>query len=210
MNILIILFLIFYLIYIHFGLFVLIQIIIWTIVFFLSNFLVGINRTREMKIIRILSILVIVFILYYNSITNNILSSFIIPLSINQITFVKDVFRKSNDSASINYFENAHITWFKFWDKCEVKDFIELLDYNKAYLVSFELILDMEGFEQGDPTLLISSPILISKDSNPKLISKFISKKAISACYNYNLYHDIAKEAPSILVKYKEINLFWK
>jgi len=159
MNILIILFLIFYLIYIHFGLFVLIQIIIWTIVFFLSNFLVGINRTREMKIIRILSILVIVFILYYNSITNNILSSFIIPLSINQITFVKDVFRKSNDSASINYFENAHITWFKFWDKCEVKDFIELLDYNKAYLVSFELILDMEGFEQGDPTLLISSPI---------------------------------------------------
>lgn len=210
MNILIIFLILLYLIYIHFGLYCVIAIITWLIIFFISNFLIGINPTREMKIIRILSILVIVFILYYNSITTNILSSFIIPLSINQITFVKDVFGKSNDSASINYLENAHITWFKFWDKCEVKDFIELLDDNKAYLVSFELILDMESFEQGDPTLLISSPILISKDSNPKLISKFISKKAISACYSYNLTHDIAKEAPSILVKYKEIYLFWK
>lgn len=74
------------LIYIKFGLFVLIQILIWSLVFILSNFLIQFNPNREMYIIRILSILVIMFILYYNSLEHIISTALIIPLSISKIS----------------------------------------------------------------------------------------------------------------------------
>lgn len=78
-------------IYIQFGLLLLIQIIIWLLVFFGSNFLIGINPfSREMHIIRFMSIIVIIFLLYYNLIQSTIMIAFIIPLSVDRITFADE------------------------------------------------------------------------------------------------------------------------
>jgi len=66
-----------------------------------------------MKIIRILSILVIVFILYYNSVQLPIITSLIFPFSINKITFLdeleisKDV---EGNPSSIFYISNTNFT----------------------------------------------------------------------------------------------------
>jgi len=104
--------LIFTLIYIKFGLLVLISIIIWLLVFFVSNFLIQFNPTREMYIIRILSIIVIIFILYYNSIEHLISTSLIIPLSVSKISFLDEFIGDDDNPSSIFYIKNSYVTWF--------------------------------------------------------------------------------------------------
>jgi hypothetical protein len=72
--------LLFTMIYIKFGLFTLIQIMIWSIVLLTSNILIGINpNSKELHVIRFTSILVIMFIFYINYKGNNTLLAFVIP-----------------------------------------------------------------------------------------------------------------------------------
>jgi hypothetical protein len=61
-------------------------------VFSLSNFLIGINPfSKELHIVRFMSIIVIIFLLYYNSIQSTIITAFILPLSINKISYLKEI-----------------------------------------------------------------------------------------------------------------------
>jgi hypothetical protein len=77
-------------IFIQFGLLVFLQILIGLIVFFTSNFLSGINPFNlEYRIIRILSIILIIYILWYNSIEIAIHTSVLLPLSIDKIDYLK-------------------------------------------------------------------------------------------------------------------------
>jgi hypothetical protein len=200
-------------VYIHYGLFITIQIIIWISVFFLSNFLIGINPiSKEFQIIRILSIIVIIFILYYNSIQSIYLTSFIFPLSINKINYIDD-FMDEDDPTSIIYFRDFIISWFYFFDFKEISDLLDCLDYDKAYIISFNLILDVSGYDLDQPSIILSKPILISKKSNPWLISRHLNEQVRIACESYNLDESCLKqgnESPAILIRYKEINLsFW-
>ena len=80
LNLIIIITLLFTIIYIKLGLFP-IQIMIWSIVYIVSNYLIQIqnNHNKEYYIIRLLSIIVIIFILYYNSIDIDIHTALIIP-----------------------------------------------------------------------------------------------------------------------------------
>lgn len=78
--------------YIQFGLFVSFQLLCWIIVLFLSNLLIGINpNSRELHVIRIISILVIMFILYYNTKQIWYLAASVLPLSIDRITYFDDL-----------------------------------------------------------------------------------------------------------------------
>jgi hypothetical protein len=112
---LILLILTFILIYIHLGLLVVTQIIIWTLVYFISDFLIKINPSREMLIIKIMSIIVIIFILYWNRNHTYIITSFIIPLSVNKRTFIDDLEIEPNPN-DIYYIRKCYITWFHFND----------------------------------------------------------------------------------------------
>jgi len=77
---------------IKFGLLVLTQTTLWLMVFFLSNLLIGINPlNKQFYIVRIMSIIVIIFILYYNSLQMTISTALILPLSINKITYFDDL-----------------------------------------------------------------------------------------------------------------------
>jgi len=94
-----------------YGTFVLIQILIWTMVFFLSNFLIGLNPfNKEFHTIRIMSIIVIIFILYYNSIQSTIATLFILPLSISKITYLDDIMEE--DQSNLCYIKNKYINRF--------------------------------------------------------------------------------------------------
>jgi hypothetical protein len=211
----IILILILTLIYIKFGLLVVIQILIWTLVFILATFLSNINPTnKEYYIIRILSIIVIIFILYLNSKEVNILSSFIIPLSVTKITFIDELIGDDNvNPTDIIFINNSHITWLHFIDFQELLDLLSLLDNNKAYVISFDLIFDKLSFSLGNPSLNLTKPILISKNSNPWLISSYLQERIRMACDLYNLDEScLAKgvDGPGLLVKYKEFNIYFK
>lgn len=68
-------------IYVDFSLWAALAFLIWIAVYWLSSFLNQIEPSRDMSNIRILSIFMIFFILYYNSSDSNILMS-VIPLYI--------------------------------------------------------------------------------------------------------------------------------
>lgn len=92
---------------------------------------------------------------------------------------------------------------FYFADSNEIAQFLEILDRGKAYVVTFELILDWYGYKKGAPSVYLS---------NPKLNSKFIHERIITTCHLYNIVETNfiyrGGENPRMLVSYKEINLF--
>jgi hypothetical protein len=68
-------------------------------------------------------------------------------------------------------------------------------------------------YEEDSPVISLSKPILISKNSNPRLISNFINNQVRLACDNYYLDESkmdmmIDKDGPGVIVKYNEINIF--
>lgn len=195
--------------YIKYGLLVLISIVIWLMVFFLSNFLIGLDpNNREMYIIRIISILIIIIILYYNSIQFTISSAFIVPLSVTKITYLNDLLNdEQNNHLDIIYISKPDFIWFDFADFKDVMNLLSNLGENKAYVVTFELILDQVTYEAGDPTIILGSPILISKRSNPWIILDYFSPRVLSACNSYNLDENLDF---GILVKYKEIKISFR
>lgn len=207
-------------IYIKFGLLVLIQLIIMSIVLFASNLLIGINpNSKEMHIIRLMSIIYIIFIFYINSNQSDINLAFIIPISSlfsqNRITLLDDWFDIDNveNPTDIIYVVNSKFTWFHFNDFKEISDFLDILEHDKIYIVSFDIILDKLSYEFGDPTIVVSKPILITKESNPWLISRFLNERIVKSCDSYGLEEDwlkLGNDSPGILVRYKEINLNWK
>ena len=173
----------------------------------LSNFLLGLNpNNKEMFIIRILSILVIIFILYYNSLEHIISKAWIIPLSIGKITFLEDLF-KDDEDYNIFYLRKPELVWFNFGDFKEIMNLLSLLESDKAYIVTFDLILDQSGYQLGDPSIILGPPILISKDSNPWLISNYLLSKLVKSCNSYDL--DDQTDV-SILIKYREFNFYFK
>lgn len=112
------LFLALYILYIYFGLLLVIQILLWISVFFLSNFLSGINPDKlEFKVIRIMSICIIIFILYYNTNHIYIASASVLPLSISKITYHKNI------EAAIGIEYNTDRETFYLINKDEVSDF---------------------------------------------------------------------------------------
>jgi hypothetical protein len=198
-------------IHFKFGLLVLIQIIVWICVFFISNSLLGINpNSLELKTIRILSIIVIIFILWNLKPLENQLM-FIIPLTTNKITFLNDLFDDS-DFTDIVYIRKSEFTWFHFNDFKEITDFLETLYHDKCYIITFDLILNPELYCIGEPSLNLGIPILITKDSNPWLISKYLVEKIRICCDSYHLDEEIfspeVSSSPRVLVRYREINLF--
>lgn len=68
----------------------------------------------------------------------------------------------------------------------------------------------------GDPSLVLSKPILITKQSNPWLISNYLVERIKLTCNSFYLEDQLfSKEndiqtGPRVLVRYREINLFWK
>src|SRR5947208_2573696 len=65
-----------------------------------------------------------------------------------------------------------------------------------------------------DPNNILSKLILVTKNSNPVLISKFLLNQISLADENLDLNYDLIlqlrlnKGAPYVLVKYNQINLF--
>ena len=131
-------------------------------------------------------------------------------MSITNITYLKDII----PSKYFIWSDYDYIT-LHFTDIIEIKLFLQELQIDKVYVVTFELIIsDLQDIEN-PPVITLSNPILITKNSNPRLISNFIKNQLIRADINFNLDYDLlmdmkvtGKSNPYILVKYNTINLF--
>jgi hypothetical protein len=98
--------------------------------------------------------------------------------SINRITYLEDFFNHD-----ICILINPDVTIFNFSDSLEVKHFLEDLREDKLYVVIFEFVTSFNTYNEDGPNIILSKPILITKNSNPQTISKFIHSR-IDECIN--------------------------
>ncbi len=139
----------------------------------------------------------------YNNYFNRNLS-----YSINRITYLEDFFNHD-----ICILLNPEVTIFNFSDSLEVKTILENLMQDKIYVVTFEFICSFTTYNEDAPTINLSKPIIITKNSNHQTISKFIYSR-IDECVNTFYLEDSLifnknkEDGPGVIVKYQEINIF--
>lgn len=129
-------------------------------------------------------------------------------MSINRITYLSQII-----PSKFFVFADFYFYLFYFTDLIEVKQFLETLEIDKVYVLTFELHMS-DLIADDIPVITLSEPIIITKNSNPILISKFVLNQISLADDKLDLNYDMIiqmrlnKGAPYVLVKYNEINLF--
>nr|YP_009487209.1 hypothetical protein [Russula abietina]AWB36111.1 hypothetical protein [Russula abietina] len=177
-------------IYIYFGLFVLIQIIIWLSVFFVSNFLIGVNpEHRELYLIRILSILVICFVFYYNS-KQIINTSYLLPLTIKNVSYLSDF------KTPIVFDNNRNEDKIYLYRVDNISNFLNKLDLDDNYILTMIFYPDLINYSINIPQLVLSEPILINRNSSAAIIEKYINERINVMIDFYYLDDSILEETP--------------
>lgn len=128
-------------------------------------------------------------------------------MTINKITFLESII--PNDVFCLN---NSMITRLYFFDSLEITIFLDTLKVDKVYVVCFEYISSWNLHDEDSPVITLSKPILITRNSNPRIISNFIKSQIDLACLSYNIeqienMYD-KTETAGVLIKYREINIF--
>jgi hypothetical protein len=198
-------------IYLFFGVFVLIQILLLTIVFFSSNFLIAINPfSKEFHIIRIMSVIVIIFILYNNSIKLNIANAFILPLSINNISYLDDFINKDSPMLIDS---NVKKELFYSSKVGETSKLLNSLDNDSNYIATIEYIndlsiyhLDVYNRNTNSPKMILSNPFLINKFSSSILLTKFMNERLELMIDYYYLDDSVLQDSTIILLTYSKFN----
>lgn len=137
-------------------------------------------------------------------------SNFIYRHYINKITYL-DQFNKYKYFIFANYL--FHPLYFA--DFIEIKQFLDLLEIDKVYVLTLDLHITYCSDEDEDnPVISLTKPILVTRNSSPFLISKFILNRMNKADEALELQLDVLRDmrltkgAPYVLVKYNQINLF--
>jgi len=128
-------------------------------------------------------------------------------MSINNITYLNQFIENR-----LFIFNNPIVTRFHFNDYIEVSLFLNQLEIDKVYVVTFDFVISWIQYDEDSPVINLSKPILITRNSNPRLISNFITSRIRLACDNYYLDENIIdmlieQDGPGVIVKYNQINL---
>jgi hypothetical protein len=113
--------------------------------------------------------------------------------NITQIKFDLNTFSRENITFLKEQVENKKlfkIGYYHFFkipnlELTVLKDFLQLLDFNKAYIV-LPILATVETVGDG-PILSLSKQILVTRNSNPITISNFLFKQIEIACMNYGI-----------------------
>ena len=192
------------LIYIQYGLLVLTQIIIWLLVYLLSNILIGINPfSKHLHIIRIMSIIAISLILYinYNHSSIFIGTALIAPLSIDKITFMDETESSVILDGSVNekLFSEISIELFE--------EFIKSLEDEMDYVVTIDFIPDIFTYDINHPRMIISRAFLINKHSSPVTIHSFVIQQLELMVKKYCIDSLISNKTSNLLITYSDVLL---
>jgi len=126
-------------------------------------------------------------------------------MSINKITYLRDIIH--NDILILN---NVTTTIFHFSDTIEITQFLDSLEQDKVYVVTLEFTYSSLIHDSDIPSINLSKPILITKNSNPRLIYKHIKNQIFEICNTFLLDDSLisGEDSVGVIVKYREINLF--
>jgi|ERR1700760_1726582 len=126
-------------------------------------------------------------------------------MTINNITFLDQIIPNG-----MFCFTNNLSTVFHFCDSIEITKFLNTLEHDQAYVVTFDFIYSTLMYNEDVPTINLSKPIIITKNSNPETISNFIKERVILACNIHYLEESMLEsnnlsnklDAPGIIVNY--------
>jgi hypothetical protein len=90
-------------------------------------------------------------------------------MSIKNITYLDQILENR-----LFIFNNLSIEWLHFSDYIEIKSFLDSLEIDKTYVITFDFIISWLSYDEDSPVINLSKPILITKNSNPRLIADFI------------------------------------
>jgi hypothetical protein len=139
----------------------------------LSNSLLGLNPyAKWLHIIKIMSIILIIFIFYNNSRDILISSAFMAPLSISRISYINDL-----DIPAFANFESEKIEIFREFTIKETTDFLNKLEDNESYIADISFIPSFPLWDLDAPQMSLSNPILINRNSSARTINKFILER---------------------------------
>lgn len=132
-------------------------------------------------------------------------------MSINNITYLDTIL-----SNNLFIFNNSSKSRLYFNDYIEITLLLSSLEQDKIYVLTFDLVVSWLLFEEDSPVLNLSKPILVTRNSNPRLIANFIKDRIRLACDTYYLDDTILEmiecsdnsDKPGVIIKYNEISLF--
>lgn len=182
-----------------------IQVIIWIVFYLIANFLVGFHPfSFKWNIIRLISIIMILYITIRNFDQSIYLMSLLIPLSKDKIHYVHDF-----EIKSLNFYQERSTILYLNDLKSDLNDFICNLDENNDFWVSISFYPDLVVYNIDDGMkLYICDPILVNRDSDPLLLSQFITTRLQRMIDFYYLDDSIIDNKDSVLiVKFTEIEL---
>jgi hypothetical protein len=113
--------------------------------FLLATFNLITNHNNVfLRLIQLISLAFIVFIILINVKSlifgdNLYKFAFIFPFSINKITYLDDIY--SNEHPEIYYLRNSYINRLYILDYNEISDFLNNLDNDKIYVITFDFII---------------------------------------------------------------------
>ena len=129
------------------------------------------KKTKKIGL-KIMSIILIIFILHYKSRDILILSAFMTPLSISRISYINDL-----DLAVFTDFESEKIEIFNKFTIEETTDFLNKLEDNESYMLEIGFVPNIALWDLDAPLMSLSNPVLINRNSSPTTINKFILER---------------------------------
>ena len=107
-------------------------------------------------------------------------------MSTNKITFLEEYYPHD-----MFCFSNNLITWFFFNDNFEVIDLLSNLEHEQKLMWLHLRLLSWLTCWEEMPSITLSKPILITKNSNPELISNYLKEGFNIACDTFDLDKDM-------------------
>jgi hypothetical protein len=171
-----------------------------------SNFFIGINAgSKQLIVIRAMSVVVIFFILFYNM-DLMYSAAVILPLSIDKISYLSKI------NSTIHVDSEMNISMFKLSEMDRfacIKNLINSLDNESNYLLNI-IFTPNSSFESADiPQMSLSEPILVNRYSSHTIITMFINERIDIMIDCYYLSDSILEEGiftPSIIFHYWKID----
>lgn len=119
---------------------------------------------------------------------------------------------KNYSNSSIYYMPEPYFRVLHNHSKEDIKEFLGTLEEGKNYVVVIEFIASWLSFTDDSPKLVLTNPILISKNSNPGLIFDLVEIKLNEMVEGYYLDDAIMKsieyaDGPRVVFKYIEITI---
>jgi hypothetical protein len=148
----------------------------------------------------------IYYLLFYNSIP--LISAFILPISIDKISYFKEI-----ESKLFTIDSNWKSKNFYLFNSDEISDFLKNLDVDDNYIATIEFIPNLSEYNSDSPQLILSKPFLINRLSSSTTLSVFIMERLNYMVDYYYLDDSIIQKldgiGPIVKINYSKIHFIY-